>query len=175
VSGLIIFTIGHATRPIDEFLALLRGNGVRTLVDIPTIPRSRHHPQFSQQALESALGAIGYIHLPGVGRPARREVRLAQSGLAQSSHSAVSPTICSPKRSPTAFTRLLDLAAQAGPSAIMCAEAVPWRLPSLVGLRRAAVASRVRAGYLGTSGLPPTELTRFAEMHGDPVRYTGAA
>ena len=80
---LIIFTIGHATRPIDEFRALLRGNGVRTLVDIRTIPRSRHNPQFSQQAPEFRAWGDRLHPRTGVGRPATREVRLAQSGLAQ--------------------------------------------------------------------------------------------
>ena len=66
---LTIFTIGHSTRPIEEFIELLRANGVTQLVDIRTIPKSRHNPQFNTDALAASLRAarIRYLHLKALG------------------------------------------------------------------------------------------------------------
>ena len=42
-----IFTIGHSTHPIDEFISMLNAHGIRKLIDVRTIPKSRHNPQFN--------------------------------------------------------------------------------------------------------------------------------
>src|SRR3954453_5456013 len=64
-----VLTVGHSTRPIEAFIELLAGHGVTQLVDIRTVPRSRHNPQFAHEALRTALAAakIGYGHAPGLG------------------------------------------------------------------------------------------------------------
>ena len=64
-----VLTVGHTTRPIGEFVALLRGHGVARLVDVRTVPRSRHNPQFNGDALAASLAAaaIGYSHAPALG------------------------------------------------------------------------------------------------------------
>src|ERR1700739_4206545 len=54
-----MFTIGHSTLPIETFLAILRENGVDTLADIRTIPKSRHNPQFTQENLSRTLADAG--------------------------------------------------------------------------------------------------------------------
>ncbi|MBV8115045.1 MAG: DUF488 domain-containing protein, partial [Silvibacterium sp.] len=54
-----MLTIGHSTLPIDTFLAILRENGVRTLADIRTVPKSRHNPQFAQENLARSLADAG--------------------------------------------------------------------------------------------------------------------
>jgi hypothetical protein len=66
---LTIFTIGHSTRPIDEFLDLLRARGIRQLLDIRTIPKSRRNPQFNTDALAASLAAakIRYVHMKELG------------------------------------------------------------------------------------------------------------
>ena len=65
----VLYTIGHSTRPIDDFLELLNAHGVELVVDVRTIPRSRHNPQYDQMALRKALRAvhIGYQHMPRLG------------------------------------------------------------------------------------------------------------
>jgi uncharacterized protein (DUF488 family) len=65
----VLHTIGHSTRPIDDFLELLHAHGVENVVDVRTIPRSRHNPQYDQMALRKALRAarIGYQHMPRLG------------------------------------------------------------------------------------------------------------
>src|ERR1700747_1564397 len=65
----VIFTLGHSTLPIDRFIALLGIYGIERLVDIRTIPRSRHNPQFDGTTLAAALSAEGidYVHHPELG------------------------------------------------------------------------------------------------------------
>ena len=64
-----IFTIGHSTRPIEEFIELLQTNGVEQLIDIRTVPSSRRNPQFNREMLPDSLTAagIGYLHMPALG------------------------------------------------------------------------------------------------------------
>lgn len=67
--GVRLYTVGHSTRTIDELVALLRPFGIGTVVDVRTIPRSRHNPQFEREALRAALRRrhLGYVHLPALG------------------------------------------------------------------------------------------------------------
>ncbi|HZF09413.1 MAG TPA: DUF488 domain-containing protein [Thermoanaerobaculia bacterium] len=64
-----IYTLGHSTRPLAEFLALLGENGIRLLTDVRRYPASRRHPHYSRQALEASLQAAGidYVHEPDLG------------------------------------------------------------------------------------------------------------
>src|SRR5260370_30881450 len=61
-----IYTIGHSTRSIEQFLDLLRAHGIEELADVRTIPKSRHNPQFGQEELAASLkqAGIDYVH-PG--------------------------------------------------------------------------------------------------------------
>ena len=74
-SGEAILTIGHSTRTIEAFVALLRAHGVTRLVDVRSTPYSRRHPQFGRERLARSLAdsGIGYAHLPPLG--GRREGR----------------------------------------------------------------------------------------------------
>ena len=69
MKALDIFTVGHSTRTIEELLALLAANRIERLVDVRTIPRSRHNPQFNREILAAAVrrAGIGYIHLKSLG------------------------------------------------------------------------------------------------------------
>jgi uncharacterized protein (DUF488 family) len=73
-----IWTIGHSTLKIEDFLALLSANGIRTLADVRRFPASRRHPQFNQAELRESLVAEGieYLYLPELG--GRRLARPAQ-------------------------------------------------------------------------------------------------
>src|SRR5512141_1823455 len=64
-----IFTIGHSTRSLAQFVALLQAHGVTLVADVRTVPRSRHNPQFNRETLPQALEvvSIGYVHLVGLG------------------------------------------------------------------------------------------------------------
>jgi uncharacterized protein (DUF488 family) len=129
-----IYTIGHCTRPIEEFLALLHQNGVGLLADIRTIPKSRRNPQYWHDALAASLAGAGiaYRYLPALGgrrRTTPDSVNTAWLNLSFRGYADYMQT--------DAFAAAVDelvALAKARPTAIMCAEAVPWRCHrSLVG------------------------------------------
>ena len=74
---LVVFTIGHSTRTIEDFIRLLKAHAVQRVIDVRTIPRSRHNPQFNRDQLSPALhrARMHYRHMPGLGglRRARRD------------------------------------------------------------------------------------------------------
>jgi uncharacterized protein (DUF488 family) len=123
----VIFTIGHSTRPIGTFLRLLQAHGVRCLVDIRTVPKSRHNPQFGRDQLVPALrrAHIRYRHFPGLGGLRRPRVDSINTGWRHAGFRGFADYMATP-----AFARSLDrliALARREPVAIMCAEAVPWR------------------------------------------------
>src|SRR5450756_2920073 len=73
----LIMTIGHSTHPLEEFIRLLQVHGATCVVDVRTVPRSRHNPQFNQDSLPQSLqqAGLGYVHTPGLGglRHAKRD------------------------------------------------------------------------------------------------------
>jgi len=124
------FTIGHSTRPRDDFVALLREAEVRVVADVRTIPRSRTNPQYNADALEPALAAyqIGYEHIAALGglRGRQRDVPPTLNAFWQneSFHNYADYAMSEAFR--TGLARLRELGRQHS-CAIMCAEAVWWR------------------------------------------------
>lgn len=127
MSSKIVYTIGHSNRALEEFLDLLTAHRIQRLVDIRTIPESRHNPQFGKEALRAALGKgrIAYVHLTALGglrRPAKDSVNL---GWSNASFRGYADYMSTPAFS-HGLGRLEKIAAREK-TAIMCAEAVPWR------------------------------------------------
>lgn len=122
-----ILTVGHSTRTWKVFLELLRAHDVKRIVDVRTIPRSRHNPQFDRKTLARKLGAagIGYVHLGKLGglRHARPDSR--NTGWRNASFRGFADYMQTPEFE-AGLARLMKLARQKR-SALMCAEAVPWR------------------------------------------------
>jgi uncharacterized protein (DUF488 family) len=122
-----VLTIGHSTRTWKDFVALLRAHRVKRVIDIRTIPRSRHNPQFNQATLSKKLRAarIGYVHLRKLGglRHARRDS--PNMGWRNTSFRGFADYMQTSEFE-AGLHRLMKLAGQKR-SAIMCAEAVPWR------------------------------------------------
>lgn len=123
-----IYTIGHSTRELWEFLDLLRGHGIRLLVDVRRYPTSRRYPHFSREPLENALAEAGidYRHEPDMGGW-RKEVREDSPNTAWRSRgfqAYADHTDSAAFRE--ALDRLLE-SAEEKETAIMCAEIVPWR------------------------------------------------
>lgn len=123
----VLFTIGHSIHPMEEFIALLAGHEIRHLADVRSIPKSRHVPQFNSEPLSAALGAagIGYAHMKALGgrRHSRRDS--INTGWRNTSFRGYADYMATPQ-----FAEGLDALiqiARAAPTAIMCAEAVPWR------------------------------------------------
>src|ERR671937_851061 len=123
----VIYTVGHSTRPIDEFLDLLKGHDIRQLVDVRLIPYSRRNPQFNTESVAAAVGDAGirYRLLQGLGgrrksRPDSMNLGWRNAGFRGYADYMQTEGFW------LALEALIELALEQ-PTAIMCAEAVPWR------------------------------------------------
>jgi len=167
----VVFTVGHSTRPVEDFLALLGAHGVRLLVDVRTVPRSRHNPQFNQEELRAALreARIGYRHMKGLGglRHPRKD---SPNGAWRNASFRGFADYMQTEEFEENLERLIELAKKR-PMAIMCAEAVPWRCHrSLIG--DALLVRRIRVEEL--SSLTSTRahtMTPWARVRGKRVWY----
>jgi len=163
--ALPFFTIGHSTRSIDEFVALLQSAEVGLVVDVRTIPRSRTNPQYNLDVLPQSLSAfqIGYEHIAALGglRGHKRDVPDGLNGFwqNQSFHNYADYAMSETFRA--GFTRLRALG-HARRCAIMCAEAVWWRCHR-----------RIIADYLIAAG--ETVFHILAPNRIEPARMTEAA
>jgi uncharacterized protein (DUF488 family) len=122
-----LWTIGHSTKPIDEFLALLESHDIACLVDVRTVPRSRHNPQFDTQTLAKHLSTAGviYTHRPALGglrKPKKDSINTGWKNLSFRGYADYMQT----EQFVDALEGLIEEARQAR-TAIMCAEAVPWQ------------------------------------------------
>jgi uncharacterized protein (DUF488 family) len=170
---LTIFTIGHSTRPIDEFIELLRSNGVGQLLDIRTIPKSRHNPQFNSDALSKSLAAarIGYEHLKELGGLRHAKRNSINLGWRNASFRGFADYMQTGEFE-EALQHAIQLA-QLRPTALMCAEAVPWRCHrSLVA--DALVVRGIRVlEVVGPAKPKEHALTPFARVRATQVTYPG--
>ncbi|MFY9228195.1 MAG: DUF488 domain-containing protein [Candidatus Microsaccharimonas sp.] len=166
-----VFTIGHSTRPIEEFIEILRANGVKRLVDIRTIPRSRHNPQFEQTALEESLPGHGitYAYMKELGGLRPKVSNSVNMGWHNQSFRNYADYMQSGDFV-DGIEELIRLASEE-PTAIMCAEAVPWRCHrSLVGDALLVRDIRVRDIMSETQTKDHT-LTPFAVADGTRISY----
>jgi uncharacterized protein (DUF488 family) len=168
---LTIYTIGHSTRPIDEFISLLNAYGIRQLVDIRTIPKSRHNPQFMQESLEKSLTAAGisYIYMKDLGGLRHSHKDSVNMGWRNRSFRSYADYMQTDAFK-AAVEELITLTEKA-PTAIMCAEAVPWRCHrSLVG--DALLIRGVRVlDIMSATNAPEHKLTSFAHVDGTNITY----
>ena len=123
-----IWTIGHSTRAIDEFITLLKENGIKLLVDVRAFPSSKRYPQFNKAALAGSLNANGirYEHFPELGGKRKSKLDSRNTAWRNASFRGYADYM-ETKEFQKGIERLLDVAAESGASAIMCAEAVWWR------------------------------------------------
>jgi uncharacterized protein (DUF488 family) len=122
-----IWTVGHSTRPIGEFTDLLRAHEICLLVDVRTIPRSRYNPQFNTDTLAQSLRDAGlqYRHLMELGGLRKPKNDSLNNGWRNASFRGYADYMQTEE-----FQRALEELMAYGTdmkTAIMCAEAVPWR------------------------------------------------
>jgi uncharacterized protein (DUF488 family) len=166
-----IFTLGHSTLPIERFIALLRAYGIERLVDIRTVPRSRHNPQFNDTALAGTLRTehIEYVPMQSLGglRHARKDS--TNTGWRNASFRGYADYMQT-EPFQDALQTLIQMSRQKR-VAIMCAEAVPWRC------HRSLVADALDARavpaieILSESSYRTHKLTPFAQVEGMQVTY----
>lgn len=166
-----VYTIGHSTRPLPEFIALLAARGVRQLLDVRTVPRSRHNPQFNRDTLPEALAAagIGYRHLPGLGglRKARKDS--INAGWRNASFRGYADYMQTQDFSDE--LEAVAALATTAPCALMCAEAVPWRCHRSLIADALLVRGFPVADIMGADHLKPHALTPFAQVDGLRITY----
>lgn len=167
-----VYTIGHSTRPAEEFINILQAYSIETVADIRTVPRSRKNPQYDQESLKHLLIQHGfeYVHVPKLGglRRARKDsINTAWENLSFRGYADYMQT----PEFINALEALVALAEEK-PTVIMCAEAVPWRCHrSLVGdallVRGVSVED-----ILSATSAKPHKLTPWARVEGHRVTYT---
>jgi len=172
-SAPIIFTVGHSTRSLDELVRILRAHGIKRLIDVRTIPRSRHNPQFNRETLSKALHNRGfsYRHMKALGGLRHTRPDSNNTGWRNASFRGFADYVQT-RPFQAAIEKLLRLAEQK-PTAIMCAEAVPWRC------HRSLIADALTArGYeardiMSVTIAKPHVLMPMARVGGQQVTYPG--
>ncbi len=127
MSAPVIFTIGHSTHPLDEFVEILQAYNIKRLIDIRTIPRSRHNPQFNKESLPITLRnrSINYRHMKRLGGLRHTTSESPNTAWNNKSFRGFADYM-STDQFEQGLDKLLELAKEK-PTVIMCAEAVPWR------------------------------------------------
>jgi len=167
----IVYTVGHSTRPIEEFVALLGTYGITRVVDVRTVPKSRHNPQFARDALEASLPAAGidYVHLAALGGLRHSRKDSPNTGWRNASFRGYADYMQTAEFA-DGIDRLRALAAERT-TAVMCAEAAPWRCHrSMIGDALLVRGDQVYDVYSPTSVKPET-LTSFAVVDGTAISY----
>jgi uncharacterized protein (DUF488 family) len=167
----IIYTIGHSTRTLDEFVEILQAHAIALLVDIRTIPKSRHNPQFNKDNLTRDLPrkGIAYLHLPDLGGLRKAQKNSVNAGWRNASFRGFADYMQT-----RAFVSALRRLMQLGKSrrlALMCAEGNPFRCHrSLVA--DALTVRKVHVLHISsrTSARAHT-LTKFARIDGTRITY----
>lgn len=166
-----IFTVGHSTHPLGSFIDLLKTYGVRCLADIRTVPRSRHNPQFNAESLRETLPAHGiqYVSLSALGGLRRPLKDSPNTGWRNLSFRGFADYMLTGEFA-RGLQELITLSREKR-TAIMCAEAVPWRCHrSLVA--DALVARGIQViEILSETNYRPHALTPFAHVQGTAVTY----
>ena len=161
-----IYTIGHSTRTLDELVALLQEQGVTRLADVRRYPVSRRHPHFSRESLEQTL-PFEYVHFEDLGGRRRPAKNSRNTAWANEQFRGYADYMCTDAFR-AAIGRLLD---SERATAVMCAEAVPWRCH-----RNVLADDLVRRGVevlhiVGPGSAQPHKLSKMARIDGDCVIY----
>ncbi len=166
-----IYTIGHSTRTIEQFIGLLKAHSIQELVDVRTVPKSRHNPQFGSEALADSLRQAGirYRHLGALGglRHARKDS--ANTGWENASFRGFADYMATPEFQ--AGLEELEALAEKQTVAIMCAEAVPWRCHRSLIADALTVRGWQVLHITSKKTAKPHELTPFLQLRDGTLTY----
>ncbi len=169
----VVFTVGHSTRPVSDFMKIIHAYGIKKVVDIRTIPKSRHNPQFNQDALRETLKAakIGYLHMSGLGG-LRHALRDSPNMAWRNASFRGFADYMQTREFEEQLEKLIE-AAEKRATVIMCAEAVPWRCHrSLIG--DALLVRGVQVRHIISAGSSRDHsLTPWAKVKGTKITYPG--
>ncbi len=172
---LVVLTIGHSTRTLEEFIGLLHAHDVARVVDVRTVPRSRYNPQFNKTTLPGRLkkARIGYIHMPKLGGLRHSQHDSINLGWRNASFRGFADYMQTPGFD-QGLDRLIRLV-KTKRLALMCAEAVPWRC------HRSLIADALLVHGIRTEDIMSSTrrqvhtLTPFAKVRGTTITYPNEA
>jgi len=167
----IIYTIGHSTRTLEDFVKILQTYKIRELLDIRSIPRSRYTPQFNEENLARELPKVGivYRHLEKLGG-LRKTVKDSLNGAWKNESFRGFADYMQTENFTRGMEELVKIAKQKT-VAIMCAEAVPWRCHrSMVG-DALLVRGFLVKDIFSLSVAREEKLTEFAKVRGKKITY----
>ncbi len=169
-----IYTVGHSTRTIDEFIELLKHYGIQQLVDIRTVPRSRKNPQFNRDELERVIpeAGINYEHVKDLGGLRKPLKESPNAGWRNDSFRGFADYMQTPDFE-RGLEHLIEIAASRV-TAIMCAEAVPWRCHRSLVADALSVRGTDVIEIFDERKSQPHKLTAFAHVEGKTVTYPPA-
>jgi uncharacterized protein (DUF488 family) len=167
----LVCTIGHSNRTIEDFIALLRQNGIACVLDIRTVPKSRHNPQFGQDQLAAALADAGieyrYLRcLGGLRHPRSDSQNAGWRNLSFRGYADYMQT----DEFAAAVDAVIDLGSSS-PCALMCAEAVPWRCHRSLVADALLVRGVLVEDIIDARQRRPHKLTPFACVEGLRITY----
>ncbi len=165
------FTLGHGTRPLEEFLAVLESFKINLVVDVRTIPRSRHNPQFNKETLPDVLGPQGieYRHWPGLGGLRKTRPDSINTGW----HNASFRGFADYMQTEDFSLSLQDLikTASGRVPVLMCAETLPWRCHRSLIADALLVRGIEVTNILKLGGGQEHRMTSFARVRGTTITY----
>jgi uncharacterized protein (DUF488 family) len=167
----LVLTIGHSTHTREEFIGLLQAHAAARVVDVRTIPRSRHNPQFNKDSLPASLkkAGLGYVHMPGLGGLRHAMADSVNMGWRNASFRGYADYMQTPEFGQN-IKELIRLAKHEQ-IAIMCAEAVPWRCHRSL-IADALLVRGIRAeNIMSLTHRPVHTLTPFARVRGTTITY----
>ena len=166
-----LFTIGHGTHPLDGFVAILQSFGINLVVDVRTIPRSRHNPQFNKDTLPDNLSPqeIEYRHWPGLGGLRKTRPDSINSGWRNASFRGFADYM----QKDDFESNLKDLIETASGHVLvlMCAETLPWRCHRSLIADALLVRGIPVTHILKIGSSQEHRITSFARVHGTTVTY----
>ncbi|HEY1425301.1 MAG TPA: DUF488 domain-containing protein [Caulobacteraceae bacterium] len=170
-----VFTVGHSTRPIAEFTALLADYGIEQIADVRTVPRSRRNPQFNAEALGTSLreAGIAYAALKALGGLRHAQKDSPNAGWRNESFRGYADYMQT-EAFEAGLAELIVLSRESR-TAIMCAEAVPWRCHRSLVADALLVRGVPAVEILSETSWRLHELTPFAQVDGTEITYPAAA
>lgn len=172
-TNLTIWTIGHSTRSFGEFADLLAEHRIELLADVRRFPVSRRVPWTTKEALAQALEErkIAYEHLEALGGYRSPRPNDGNQGWRNTTFRGYADHMSSPEFI-AALNRLVLRAAEER-TAVMCAEALPWKCHRTL-LSDSLLARGARVVHILSPGKTQEHrLTSFAKVHGNQVSYPG--
>ena len=171
----LVMTIGHSTHTLEEFIRLLQAHGATCVVDVRTVPRSRHNAQFNKDSLPGSLkeAGLGYVHAPGLGGLRHARSDSSNAGWRNASFRGYADYMQTPEFE-RSLEELIHLASQER-VVLMCAEAVPWRC------HRSLIADALLVRGIRTEDIMSATrrqvhtLTPFAKVRGTAITYPAVA